>query len=783
MKRMATSITFLLMLCFMTRSLGPLTEELANLAALVLFTLFIFMYCPPRAKIGIIKWLPLVVGFVVLAVIVSRIPDEIGRLVGISAVVVLLELVHRLLGKGTGELPIFALTSLLCSLTLFIISYMPEAWWLTQEWSTTISGFVVGFWHRGFILGSTAFGSFILCSFGTLYLSTFLFSQKRKATTLVILLLSVLGAEIILLVTYPFISSLITHFRPQIPADKHYLQSILFLLLLAPTYLNFRNIEFREIPVNVPRASLMQITFGALAFLLFGGLLSTSLMTADKGKITFYEKGLLDWRVPVFGVYGQQGSGRFGLLPTYLEAKGYDTARTPTITEENLAQSDVLVMINLMEAISDKEKESIWKYVSEGGSLLLLGDHTNVGGLMNIFNDILEPVPIRFRFDSVMPGRYGWRDSLDFLPHPITYGLEDETDVQFWVGASLDCRPPSSPVIMGRYAFSDTGNPQNVQRAFLGNSRLDPGEQLGDLVLAAESRYGKGKVLVFGDTSSFQNISLSTADKFVDGVFHWLVSKEIPGRETPLTIVALMSLVLAALFLTRPGWSLMTLLICVVVVSMSITIPRIAQGAEPEEETKAEVAYIDYSHTGRFDLMYWEDDSIGGLSNNLLRNGFMPFLLRDFSKEKLSQAKLLVLIAPAKPFQKREIGEIKAFVERGGTLLISVGWEEEQAIAPLLESMGLYLDNIPLGPVELKRGNHTVRFREAWPIFYRDGGTKAVVQQWNYPIVTEQVHGKGRIIAIGDSYFLLNQNLEGIEEYSLGNIFLLRDILSGGGSR
>ena len=780
MKRLATSIIFLLMLGFTTRNLGPLTEELANLSALVLLLLFIFIYYPLGAEARILKRLTLAIGFVVLAVLVSHIPDDIGRLAGISVLVVLLELIHRLLGRETRELPVFALTSLLCSFALFVNNYVPDVWWLSQKLSTTISGFLSGLWQRGFVLGPTASGAFILCSFGTLYLSTFLFSQRRKATTLIILFLSVLVAEVVFLLAYPFMASIIRHFQPRWPSEILYLQFVLFLLLLVPTFFNFKNVEFREIPVKIPRANWPHLTIGALAFLLLCGLLSTSLLVGYRGKVTFYEEGLLDWRVPVFGVYGQRSSGMFGLLPKYLEAKGYNTAKVSTITEENLSESSVLVLINLREAISDKEKESVWKYVRNGGSLLVLGDHTNVGGLMDSFNDLLEPVPIKFRFDSAKSSRYGWRDSLGFLPHPITHGLEDETDTQLWVGASLDCQPPSSPVITGRYAHSDIGNPLNAQRAFMGNMMLDPGEQLGDVILACESRYGKGKLLVFGDTSSFQNSSLFVANEFVDRVFCWLVSKEIPGREIWPKMVAGILFVLMIIFLTRSRWSLITLLICAAILSVSIAVPRIIQRGENEEELKAEVAYIDYSHIGRFDLMSWEDDSIGGLSNNLLRNGFMPFLLRDFSKEKLASAKLLVLIAPTKPFQKKEISEIETFVDRGGTLVISVGWEESEAVAPLLESMGFYIDSVPLGPVDLKRGEYDVNFPEAWPIICGNAETKIFAQQWGAPVAVVKKHGEGKIIAIGDSHFLLNNNLEGNEEYSLGNIILFRDMLQDG---
>jgi hypothetical protein len=48
-----------------------------------------------------------------------------------------------------------------------------------------------------------------------------------------------------------------------------------------------------------------------------------------------------------------------------------------------------------------------------------------------------------------------------------------------------------------------------VDRSYLGDRRHNPGEKIGDLVLVAEARYGNGRMLVFGDTSPFQNGALT----------------------------------------------------------------------------------------------------------------------------------------------------------------------------------------------------------------------------------------------------------------------------------
>jgi len=47
-----------------------------------------------------------------------------------------------------------------------------------------------------------------------------------------------------------------------------------------------------------------------------------------------------------------------------------------------------------------------------------------------------------------------------------------------------------------------------------------------------------------------------------------------------------------------------------------------------------------------------------------------------------------------------------------------------------------------------------------------------------YPAVVTRSLGAGRVTVIGDSYFLLNENLEGSKSHNLGNMLLLQDLLT-----
>ena len=230
----------------------------------------------------------------------------------------------------------------------------------------------------------------------------------------------------------------------------------------------------------------------------------------------------------------------FGRLPGFLKAQGYDGGRiNRPLTAGALEGSRALVVINLMEPFSAAEKTAIWEFVRQGGSLLVLGDHTGVAGIRMPFNDLLEPVNIEFEFDSATFWAQGWRDALELMPHPINRGVIDAEDIQIWIGASLAIRPPARPVIVGKYGYSDIGDEANVERSYLGDRRHNPGEKIGDLVLVAEAGYGRGRVLAFGDTSPLQNGALVSSWAFAQRVFVWLAG-------TPRYVPAWLSLALAA---------------------------------------------------------------------------------------------------------------------------------------------------------------------------------------------------------------------------------------------
>src|SRR5262249_3382486 len=278
-----------------------------------------------------------------------------------------------------------------------------------------------------------------------------------------------------------------------------------------------------------------------------------------------------------------------------------------------------------------------------GGGLLCLGDHTGVAGIRGPFNDLLAPLGIRFQFDSATFFGDGWEHALEVRNHPMNRGLGDAAaDYSIWVGASLDLDRDATPVVVARYGYSDHGDMSNLRMGFLGDRRYNPDELLGDVVLVGETRYGDGKVLVFGDTSTYQNLALSQSWNLVLRSVDHLASRGGMGLGAR-TQWAMFWLLLIGIGVVSSGGRRAAPVAAVAFglwlgsASLALATGRAPQHpldwskarpvsleAAGSNVTPSRVALLDWSHGGHYDMKAWYDRSVGGLLLNLTRTGFFP---------------------------------------------------------------------------------------------------------------------------------------------------------------
>lgn len=820
-KFLRTSI-FLIALNFLVGNLPGIMPPLSRFIGLLMLIVWVGTYFPLRIKRPHLRTL-IPALLVIIGSIALLLRGGFATLSGLALFVFALQIL-RANGQESelgnfNELSVCLLSTGFYMGFAILYRFVPLSWYLLQNLSLTLSAAITAIIRQKMTLSATAMGIPISVSVCCYCLSAFIFAQERKITRFLLSISVLIGANVAYLWLQTPLMMLLKLIEKQWHPDALDFQFFLLLLSMGSSYLMTKGVQFRKMQLGfstnrwwckAKRQVGCLVYYLPIVILLFLVCLILTFPIngeRDAGTVVFYNVGYLDWKTPVFGKYGQNNVGMFGLLPKYLNLRGYQTkvADAP-LTEETLQDAKILVVINLTKFLSSKEKQAVQHFIQAGGSLLVLCDHTDVMGMMDKTNDLIQPFNITLNFDTALPSKSAWVDCLEKRPHPITIDLKEDSDTAIWVGASLSisstgfARFKTQPVIIGKRGWADHGDHQNTRRAFLGDYKRSANEQLGDIILAASSRYGKGKVLVFGDTSPFQNGVLTFSYRFVDRVFDWLARIGDSQNSLIRTLIALLLLIPIGYLIARTTKMSQELkgkstfiLSCILAVSLALAISSAFQIPQTESYQTSpnpsffKFAYIDRTHFEQYSQTGEADNSIWGLSMNLVRNGYIPMLMNEFSEQALFRSRLFVVIAPTKEFSSHELELLTQYMQTGGLVIWTAGWEDSEASNSFLSKFNFSLDSVPLGSAEVsietkelqeKYKTLEVQFFEAWPVLGGSKSKKVFAEKWEHPIVVYEPIGEGGLLVIGDSGFLLNRNLESYRKnYKNGNILFLYELL------
>src|SRR5258706_10126946 len=252
----------------------------------------------------------------------------------------------------------------------------------------------------------------------------------------------------------------------------------------------------------------------------------------------------------------------YGLVPDYLRSLGANVVVSPELSAEDLKGASVVGFFFPNKDWEPGQVQRVRKFVEDGGSMLVLGEHTTHEGNKPVygdransrFNDLLEGTAMYVPFNSATFEIGGWLQSYEQISHPTYLGLrEDRNQLGVVIGASVNAKFPAEPYIVGRWGYNDPGD-DGSSAAMMGNHRYDPGERLGDILLAAEQKIGKGKIVAFGDTSGFTNGITYGAHVFTSRFWANMSDNQSTGHPLWRQILGLMAVVgLAGVILIRPA--------------------------------------------------------------------------------------------------------------------------------------------------------------------------------------------------------------------------------------
>ena len=228
---------------------------------------------------------------------------------------------------------------------------------------------------------------------------------------------------------------------------------------------------------------------------------------------------------------------RFGF--DYLKHKGIPCERMleGRLNDDKLSQYKVL-MINLVSADKSpflvSEINAIVRFVSEGGGLMIITDHTNCYFHAHILEPLLTELGLESskdtacdRYGNTLSAGNGWLKVSRFEKHPITDQLRflgtqtgGTVDKRFAVAFTSEDAWPDNWICTPYF--------EGMTPGFYGNFMQDLDEPTGKLGVVLAKEHGKGRIVVVADQNIFSDTFLNYADNYKLWLnsFSWLLEDE-----------------------------------------------------------------------------------------------------------------------------------------------------------------------------------------------------------------------------------------------------------------
>lgn len=454
---------------------------------------------------------------------------------------------------------------------------------------------------------------------------------------------------------------------------------------------------------------------------------------------------------------------------------------------KGLLKKDVILILKCVtEEFKDEEIKTVVEFVKKGGSVFLIGDHTDVYFMNSNLNKLATHFGMKFEQNSVYMIDGGWivTDKNDYIRHPLTQAL----DKFIWAtGDSLNLIYPAYPVVFSPVAsFADYGN--YFKDYFFGNGMLDAYDIYGSYAVIGAAEIGKGRVVAFTDSTCFNNYLMFTAGRreLLQGVMQWLSSR---GSFDPFPLLALLLLALTILFALKYQLPAGTIR-CILIIALLIGLPAgylignwlngiFYPAPKPIYPLPKEVL-VDAYHKPTHCLSYGNSDEFMGQNsydNFLFALGRIDIPWRINYKERLDlqvlkNHPLVVIVSPTKRFSKEELTNIMTWVGKGGNLLLIEGVNPKTTINQIAHLFGMNFRKDPFPYLNLSASHLTTPT-------YVDGG-KPLFTFLEIPVVSYSRYGQGMVLCLGDDNAFTKNSALANSNYFLELVHGITTILYNG---
>jgi hypothetical protein len=460
--------------------------------------------------------------------------------------------------------------------------------------------------------------------------------------------------------------------------------------------------------------------------------------------------------------YGESASYTYAAIYDYC-TRFFEMSRlmpTDAINDSTLSNCDVLVVKTPTEAYSSEELEAIERFVAQGGGLFLVGDHTNFERSSTYLNDIARPFGFKFAHDLLFQvgSPYEEWHEWSVLRHPV---LQNVPPMYFAGTCTID--PGTS---WGRAVVLDVCKwslpPDYHADNFFPQAEYRPYMRAGAFVQTWATRYGRGRVLAFTDSTQFSNFCTFEPGKaeLLLGMLRWLnYSSWLDPLETRLPLVILgMLLGLSSLIvglrnvrgLDRNWLSLVAMgLLGWTLASLVVVVAQNAALSAPKPVRPLVQVAIDRTVSEVILCRGGFTDEGGGRGYGLLEQ-WIPrlgyFTVRRNAPEAFT-ADALVIICPTRSVSDQYRQQLRDYVKAGGKVLVIDSPDSKGTTSNGL----LWPFGISVRGTEAKG---KLRMKEAWPdipvesVFEISGG-KPLMWVDRTPVAAQVKYGKGTVTVIG----------------------------------
>jgi hypothetical protein len=469
--------------------------------------------------------------------------------------------------------------------------------------------------------------------------------------------------------------------------------------------------------------------------------------------------------------FGEKSGYNYYCLYQYLDLFYDMDHNSGPISDESLSKCDVLILKPLTKPLAAEEVDAIVRFVSVGGGLFLIGDHTNVFGSSTNINPLAQKFGLRFNHDATYELTKGGLSEYQppaAFPHPIVQRLPA---FLFATSSSLTVSPAADAVITGYglKALEADYSQANFFPAVANASDM----RFGLLLQGAAVRHGRGRVAAFTDSTVFSNFWMFMPGKpeLALSYVEWVNRTNSPYGAAWVPLLFAVGLAvpfaLVARRLSRSD------IVSALVVGALIGIPAAVYGyaqldlaAYPLPDARRDHVKVSFEQQySKFALPSTFAGFTAPAGESLQtffvwnqRLGYVPSA-EETLDGALSDGGVAVIANPQRKPDADTVARVEAFVKRGGRLLVLGDGADAGEANAFLKPFGMTIAPSAAqagATCESQKGDRLRLTPAAGAV---SGGTSLLATTTGQSLCSYSLSGDGKVVAFSDRALFFNASL------------------------